>query len=350
MFASRKSIRSPIGIDVGRREIKAVQLVRGAGTLRVAAAMLLPRPADGITPLDAEVQRLGDALDRSGFIGRRIVLAVPGEKLISSVLELPRTSAVPVTQMARMELARNHRCPPDSLEMGCWELPAAARAAKSAQVMAVACRHEDANAILDRFESFGLDVVGLDVRACALARVTAPLAPADGGVTAVLELGWTAANLVLLYRGNVVYERKVADAGFDRLHAELCKKLHVEPDVADYLLADAGLGVTPGDANAAPPDARALMTAHLESLAADVSASLSYAAHQYDDSGIASLLLCGAGAAVPGVDRHLAGLLKIAARKVGPADIAPCPPGQSPACTSPATLVAMGMAMFETDD
>ncbi|MDB5305245.1 MAG: type pilus assembly protein PilM [Phycisphaerales bacterium] len=342
-----KTKRSPIGIDVGRREIKAVQLARGSGTLRVAAGMLLPRPDDGITPLDAEMLRLGDALERGGFTGRQIVLAVPGDKLISSVLELPRSNAVPVAQMARMELARNHRCPPDSLEMGCWELPAAARAAKSAQVMAVACRHDDANAILDRFEDAGLDVVGLDVRACALARVTAPLASADGGVTATLELGWTAATLVLLYRGNVVYERKVADAGFDHLHAELCKKLHVETDVADYLLAEAGLGGTPDDPNAAPPDARALITAHLESLAADVSASLSYAAHQYDDAGIASLLLCGAGAAVPGVDRHLAGLLRIAARKVGPADIAPCPPGRSDACTSPASLVAMGLAMFE---
>src|SRR5439155_3902434 len=102
-------------------------------------------------------------------------------------LELPpRSSNAPLERIARMEVARAHRFAPDSFEMGCWDLPAAARATKQTPVMAVACTHSDAAAIMDPFEAGGMNVVALDVKAAALARACSPLLAADA--TAIIGI------------------------------------------------------------------------------------------------------------------------------------------------------------------
>ena len=115
MFGFSRDSRSPIGIDIGTRRIKAMQLDR-AGT-RICAAAIMQRLESAAVPSSHEVARLAATLDRTGFAGNRIVLAVPPDMLISDVLELPK-SAVQLEQLARMEVARAHRCAPDAVEVG----------------------------------------------------------------------------------------------------------------------------------------------------------------------------------------------------------------------------------------
>src|SRR5688500_18704538 len=127
----RKQPRSPIGLDLGARRVKAVQLEPSADVAsgwRVAAATCVNRAAPG-TPFTAdEVARVGDTLDRLGFMGTRVALAAPVDKLISAMLELPKSGQIPLEQIARVEIARTNKIPPESFEMGCWELPVPARA------------------------------------------------------------------------------------------------------------------------------------------------------------------------------------------------------------------------------
>src|SRR3954453_3394349 len=101
---ARRAARSPIGIDIGRRAIKAVQLERTKGPAtsspenpllgwRVAGATLLPRTENSTgAPSAAEIRQLADALERKSFQGSDVVLAAP-EGLLCSVLELPPLSA-----------------------------------------------------------------------------------------------------------------------------------------------------------------------------------------------------------------------------------------------------------------
>ncbi len=339
--------RSPIGIDVGTRRFKALQLDQ-AGTRMLAAAMP-PRAEAGSVPTREEVGRLAEVLFRGGFEGSRIVLAVPSDKVLTSVLELPRSAGVSLEQLARMEVARSHRCAPEALEMGWWELPAPSRAGKSAQVMVAACRHEDATPLLDSFESQGLDVVALDIRSCALARASGagspnPSASPPSGVLAVLDLGWSAATLVLLYRQTIVYERKVIDGGLSRLHAQLCKRLHIEGDVADYLLTEIGSGEQPTDM--IPKDAPAILTDHIDALCSELSASFIYAGHQYQDAPVSSLVLAGSGAAIPGIEKLLKLHLGIDVRAIAPAALVSCPPELETSGKSSSLVTALGLAMF----
>jgi Tfp pilus assembly PilM family ATPase len=400
------AVRGAIGIDVGARTVKAVQLGRarwGDGQWQVWATAEVPRaevserpaagqadsapaphgsgqgqaasssnkapapiPAGRQRPLTApEVGRLLGTLERQGFAGDRVVLAAPPDRLSTSVLDLPpRSSQAPIEQIARMELARAHRFAPDQFEMGCWDLPAAARAAKATPAMAVACTHADALALIDPFEAEGLDVVALDVLPCALARACVPLIGADSGwaggsgITGIVDIGWSTADLILLNEGVVIYTRSLADSGISRLYQTLGTRLRLEVEVIDYLLAESGLTQPPaagaagagGGGNGAssaakgPNDAAGLIVAHFEAAVQELQASLKYARHQYPDTPVSQLLLVGGGACIRGVGEHFSRTLGMAARTAAPADLTQCAPHVAEACTSPALTAALGLA------
>lgn len=358
-----RGVRSPIGVDVGRRCINAVQLERPRGTAatpatgwRVAAATTVPRSSQRPVPDAAEVRQLTDTLERQGFTGTDIVLAA-GAGLLASVLELPPlASAAPLEQIARMELARTHKCAPDSFEMGCWDLPAPARAQKATHVMAVALPHAAADEVLNAFEAEGLNVCGLDVRPCALARACAPLTDAAPtaitAITAILDLGWGTAELALLYHGAVIYGRTLADAGLGRLLEALCVRHRVEADVAGYLVAEVGLAdkdkpSAAGDDDAEiATDARGVIAAHVDAIAQELQASFAYATHQYADATVKRLLLVGGGAGMPGLAAHLAPSLGIEVCPAPPAALVDCGPRPNTACASPSLTAALGLSMY----
>lgn len=348
MFWSDNQSRPPIGIDIGARRFMAAQLDATGET--VAAATALPRTDSSGVPSPEEIRRLWSVLERGGFAGHRVILAAPADKVVGSVLELPKTQALATAQLARMEVARTHKCAPEAMEVGCWELPAAARAGKSVQVMASACRHEDLTPLLDAFESQGFEVEAVDLRSCALARVATKL-PKDGdesrkdrAVTAILDLGWTGATLVLLHRDTIVYERRISEGGLQKLHDELLRRLHIDAEIADFLM---GLGTRSDEAEQAlPPDVDALIANHAESLATELAASFEYAAHQYHDAGVSNLNLCGTGACVNGLDEHLRTHLSVPTAALRPAQVYPELEKRQLQCVSPDLIAALGLAMF----
>jgi type IV pilus assembly protein PilM len=364
--------RSPVGVDVGARTVKAVQLGRdrfGDGRWRVTAAAEVPRddvagaasaPVQAHVVTAGEVRRLMGTLERQGFVASDVVLAVPDERVVSSMLELPpRSSQAPIEQIARMEVARAHRFAPDSFEMGCWDLPAAARATRQTPVMAVACTHADAAAVMDPFEAEGLIVLALDVKAAALARACAPLLRAEGGgITGIVDLGWSGASLSLMHQGVAIYGRTLGDCGISKLYHTLTGRLGLEIEVIDYLLADSGLtahDAAPGEG--APPapaakkgknakDAAGLIAAHFEAAVHELQVSLTYAQHQYPDTPLSRLLVVGGGGCIRGVTDHLRAALGIEARAVAPADLAACAPAAAAKCASPGLTLALGLAQF----
>ena len=362
--------RSAIGIDVGSRAVKAVQFGRdwwGDGAWRVIAATEFPRGDAGVAKATGtnaptasvlrreDVGRLAGTLERQGFTGSDVVLAVPTERLTTNVLDLPpRSSQAPLEQIARMEVARAHRCAPDSFEMGSWDLPAAARAAKATPVMAVACAHADAAAVLDPFEAEGFNVRALDVRPCALARACEPMLGASGTITAILDIGWSAATLGLMYRGVVIYGRTLGDGGVSKLYQTLATRLGLETDVIDYLLAESGLGdagtlATPVQRKA-PVDAAGLIAAHFEAAVQELKVSLVYAQHQYSETAVSRVLLVGGGACIRGVAAHFSGALRIETKTVAPADVARALPSVGALSASPALTLALGLAQFPEGD
>jgi Tfp pilus assembly PilM family ATPase len=357
MWPSR-AVYSPIGLDLGARCAKAVQLVRqGDQPWRIHAATVVENRADEPATSTAALKRLWDVLERQGFVRRRVVLAAPAEKLEADVLELPpRAAGVPIEQIAHSELARLSRLEVGTFEMSTWDLPAPARASASASthLMAVALRHADAEQVLDAMATEGAEVVALDVNAWALARAAAAAHPAGAnppteGITAVLDIGQETALLVLLHEGLVVYQRRLAEAGTAAMRRALCARFNVEERFSELVLE----GAADTHDNAVGADAelalglRALVAKYVEGIVPDLEASFAYAAHHYATE-VQKLLVVGGGARIPGLVGYLGRRLGAACQTVTPADVVPCPVELERKCRNPLLTGALGLALHGT--
>ncbi len=292
---------SPIGVDVGERYIKAVQFSRSGGKWRISAAAEMQREShgDGITSADA--RRLRQQLSESGFRGNQIVLAVPGENLLTGIMELPPVdSGAPIEMLARSELARMHKCDSQSFEMASWQLPAPARAANTTFMMGAACTHAYADSLLDCFEAEGFRVERLEIQSQAMARACGPLLNASTGLAGILDLGWTALGLVLLYNGVIIYERKLPKSAYGTMIDELAGELGVEAPKIEKMLS--GEDRTESSAKTVG----ACLERYVARIVEETRIPLSYVSNQYPDATPDRLLLVGGGAKLDGLATRLA--------------------------------------------
>ena len=300
----------PIGLDVGSKWVKAAQLARTATGWRLAACATFPRTGADAAAGPAELREIAAILRRQGFTGRDVVIPAPGEKLRSGILELPaKAEGVPMDQIARAEFGRVHKLDIAAAELSWWELPASSRAAKGTVVMAVAYPHADAEPHVGAFEEAGFRVRAVDTPTSALARGCMPVVQGKRAFGA-LDLGASAAVLVLVRDGVVIYERRIPDAGISRLTTALQGRLGASEEAANHLLREVGLTGPEKTADAAPADrfaeARDLIARHVDAAVAEVHRTLAYASHQYADAAVETLLLCGGGACVPGLREYVA--------------------------------------------
>lgn len=340
--------RTPIGIDIGGQYIKAAQLGRNSHGWCMRASACVPR-AGGDDPIDAgEVRRLCGVLYRQGFALNKAVVAVPPEKLLHGMLDLPPAkSGAPLGQIARMELARMHGCDPQAFEMACWELPPSARSKGLSQVLATACRHGDADALLDVLEEGGLDVRALDTHARALVRACTPLLAPDGGIVGILDVGWNSCHLIVVKERVIIYERALPEAGCRHLAKTFAEHLHLETRDWELLLLETPSQTAPPDAPELFREVGALAWAHFEGLLEDLQVTFSYAMEMYPGAPVERLLLAGGGASIRGLGVKLASALGVETRVVSPTDLVECP---APVPNNPSAsglTAAVGLAQLE---
>ncbi|MFP4144450.1 MAG: pilus assembly protein PilM [Phycisphaeraceae bacterium] len=321
---------SPIGLDLGTRAIKAAQVTGRGRRLRLRAAAVLPRLETGGVPGEEELARLIRVLDRRGFVGRRVVAAVPGERLFTTVLELPPAgSGAPRMQIVRGEMARAHRQSEDALEVAAWDLPqGGGQSGQAAKTLAVACSHDDARPLLTALESAGLSVCALDIPPWAVLRACRRFADRPGQLYAAVDLGWRAATLVLMIDHVVLYHRTLGGFGGEGLVSAIRREGDLPPELIPALLRRIGLC---GEEKLDPRDRplamrlRGPLQDYTEALAQELALSLDYALQQYPRSDVQMLMLLGGGAGVPGLAEGLYELLDLEVEPLAAADVLSCP-------------------------
>ncbi len=307
---------SPIGIDFGAREVRAVQLVRDHAGVRLHRAACPPSPlsqprreggADATAPAEhthPSDEGLADAwasLQRRGFRGRRVALAAPGGSTKSSVVECPRPDAVGmVNEIVRVELTRAHALEPGSFETAWWELPR--RASKGGAVLACACGHEITRGIDERCCALGLDVVAIDVRSLALARACAPLL--DGGervLDAIVEIGWDCSRVLVVGGGVLLYERELPECTLERAQDQIAAELMTDAQTARGAIFKVGAATEGTASGVLAPSVRAGVARLAEPIVGELGVSISYAVRNYGLEATGNIALVGDGAVIPGL-------------------------------------------------
>ncbi len=296
----------PIGLDIGSSCIKVCQLRGGGpGTPEITAALAAPRRAgESIADIAA---RLPELLARHGFKGRDLVLAVPPDAQLISMLQVPpANSGAPLEAIVRSELARAHKRGVESIEFSWWELPQGERATEGSAVIAAGCGHEQSVPLIEAFERAGFQVTALDLPAAALGRACGPLLAPAPCINAIVDLGWSRPSLVLLRGSRIVYLRDLPDLALLRVHAKLKERLRFSDDEATVLLAALAQGERP----ALDPDLwlrlDVLLAEHAAAVTRELEISMRYALHRYTGGHRSRVLIVGGGAHLP----NLAGDLR----------------------------------------
>ncbi len=345
----QRLVPTVIGVDVGRRTIKAAQLSVLGDRYRVLALSQLPRPEAEQETAPADVRALQEILKRQGFRGRDIVLAAPEKPLLRGAVQLPaKVSGAPVEQIIRMELSRLHNVPPDSFEMTYWELRAVTGSKPTTQALAVGCPHAVANTLLDLFEDSGFHVVALDVRTAAAARACTPLLLPAPQITALVDLGWRSSSLLFVCGPSLIYERPLDGMFLAELVERLVEAFGIPLESACQIINTVGLTTEA----AGQTDRETLeaigkhLRSHFDKLLEELKVPVSYVNHHFPGEGVKRLLLLGGSATVPHLAAYCQERLGLEVRTAGPSDLVESPPELLAKATNPALTVAVGLAQF----
>jgi Tfp pilus assembly PilM family ATPase len=296
---------SPIGLDLGSHSFKAVQLKETRTGWEVAASVSLSRLSPDAPVDESEIERLQGVFDRRGFVGRDVVVALPTASLLTTILELPaRAPGVPLNQIAAVEFARVHKQEAATMTMSTWELPAPARATKATYMLAVGAVSAKLESHMDLIESQGLNVLAIEEPSTAMVRGCQYLSDVSTGFTAVIDLGWELARLVILRDNTIVYTRKLSDSGLRRLNRMALEACGGDRDAVEHEIWRVGFDEHSSEdlENAAVLD---LLGSYVTGAINEIVQAFSYTTHQYPDAVISRAFVVGGGAAIPGVAKRL---------------------------------------------
>ena len=290
-------------------------------------------------------------MSKHGFAGSDVVIAMPANKVMSSILDLPpRSSGAPVDQIARSELARMHQCDLRAIEVAMWELPAPARASNTTPTMACACSYADADALIKLFDRCGHHVEAIDSRSQALARACLPMFTDPAAITAVLEIDCDWVNIIVMHESLVAYERVLEGVGTEGLIDTLVAKTRLDRPAAEAFLGEVVLNpsaaAAEGPARSRKPVTR--VEIHFDTLADELATPLAYLESQYPDTHVGEVLLTGPGACIEGLAEYIGARLDVGVRVVTPTHLAGVPESFSDPIDA-ASTVATGLAQYGPD-
>lgn len=285
---------SPIGLDIGAAEIRAIQLSRSGTKDTVVCRAVFPRHVDpsNYQPMERdEAAWMAGVLARKGFVGNRVAVIAPHGSCSAHIVDLPaRESGAPKDVIARAEIARTRKCSPDLFELASWYLPQRGRTDRG---MAIACERSHLVACLDALEGAGLVPVGVDLEETSFARACGPaLAEDPEAIHAMLRMGWNSTMGVLSLGETVVYTRRF-EIGVGRF---VCRFR----DRTGLSWSDAHRVIESRDSESDQPDvfeqaARPLWSGLGAQLGAVIDTAVTYVTHAHRNAPIGRVLVSGYG-------------------------------------------------------
>lgn len=298
---------SAIGLDLGARRVKAVQLRGRSSSWEVHRAADFERPAldggeavgspSGAGLIDArEMVVIGAALERMGFVGDRFSVAMSAGDTVQTILDLPATSdRERLVKLARVELARMCRAEPGELEASAWgieERSVGGGSGGGGRVMAVACRRSEAEQAVASFARAGRELVSIDVSSSAVARGAMSV---SRDPALVVDLGWESARIVALCGGEVAYQRALPELSMRDLHRSASDRLGLSGVALEESLRSVD------GAGRAASGARAFVGEFAGRLGEQIRTSEHFASESLGVEVEGRLVLCGGGASLGGL-------------------------------------------------
>lgn len=299
--------KSVIGVEVGAKTLKALQLLGDVNHPSGVRSLCMTRVDQGEKLSERDAFRLSDGLYRQGFVGNTMVVGIPHNMQLMSLVELPvKDGNAPVGAIVRNQIANQYHIPPEGITCAYWRMPGPHRGAETIKGLAVGCRDEHAENLMNVFEDAGYDVSALDVQSCASARAAEFTVgdETDKQMIAVLDIGWSCTTIILVVDHTIVYVRSLEECNLRQLHELLEERFELNEHEVGYILKQ--YGVKPADedqvrAMSQLPALQNKVRDYYDQIIKHLNVSVSYAEHEYQDYKITHAVLSGGGAELLGV-------------------------------------------------
>jgi len=348
MKGSLRLSRCAIGLDFGSTDVRAVQLDHRRNLGKVLCAAEFPRFQPGQPITSDEVAQIADVLWRQGFRGKSVTLSMPGDSLLSGIMDVPpEGSGAPRNDIVKMELARMSGCDSKEMEMDHWALPPTATGHNAQQAMAVGYAHTTSAEFIETVEQGGLVVEALDANVCALSRACRPALDEPNGICVLLEIGFNGTKLAIIHQSVAVYLRYITNVSLGLIIKSLQKDFNLDRVTLRALLSRVNLSIS-NPTNRRESDLVQLesrIAHHFDKLVHELIIPLEYVCNSYQKENIATVVLAGSAGEIKGLSDHLA--KKLETKVVAPSldSLVQCPADMQ-GRFGPSMITALGLARF----
>lgn len=315
MFFGSKNL---IGLDIGSSTIKIaeVSLSRSGGATLNAFAIAATPPgsviAGDIVDPAAVAQAVESMVAQFPSKIKSVATALWGSSVIVKRITIPRMDEKVVGDQIRWEAEQYIPFDINEVNLAYTVLRHASQNPDTMDILLVAARQEHVMKYVEVVESAGLQCSVLDVGGFALANCfEANYRSEQGSTIALLNLGASVSNLVLVEGGDVVFCRDLSVGGLTYTN-ELQKTLSTTSEEAEAMK----LSVSSGQP--APDEAaQAVRLAH-EMISDEVQASFDFFANTAAASSIRKCYISGGASRTPGLVEHLGKTLNIGVVQFNP--------------------------------
>jgi type IV pilus assembly protein PilM len=191
----------------------------------------------------------------------------------------------------------------------------------SRRVVLAAAYRESIDRYVEACKTAKIELVGIDLEAFALLRAIAPATRAEGepvGAVVAVSLGHDRSTLAIS-DGNVCEFTRVLEWGGDKLESAIGLDLGITTDEAAELKL--AVSLEPGaemDDDARTHAAREAIRRELQKLARELVASLQFYQSQEGSLAISRILLTGGTSRIPGLPEELERLMRVGVRRADP--------------------------------
>ncbi|MBN1419649.1 MAG: type IV pilus assembly protein PilM [Planctomycetes bacterium] len=292
MFSKKKSI---VGLDIGSRAVKAVELADAGGGVCVTGIGWAEIPSR-----DALKDTVADLLRRAGIKSKRVATSVSGRSVIVRYVNMVEMSDEDLASAMRFEADKYIPFEIDEVVLDCQKVEVAeagANGQREMRVLLAAVKRSLIDEHVQLFADLGLIPTIIDVDSFALGNAfelraaASPRVQEEERVVALVDVGASKTNINIMKGTASYFSREVYLAGNDFTEA-ISRRLGVDAAEAERLKLD------PKERQAEVEEAT---SAPLDDLANEVHLSFDYYENQFDRE-VDEVYVSGGGARLAGLE------------------------------------------------
>lgn len=249
MAKKRKAFGPVVGLDIGSRWIKAVEVRPSRGGAAITGIGYEPTPQgavveDAILDANAIAAAIKRLFSNSGITVRKVVSAVSGQSsVVVRIIEVPRMTEKELAETMKWEVERHVPFPVNQTVMDFKMLnrPSAPPDAQSMEVLLAVCQEDVVKKHIEALGAAKLSPDAIEVESVALPRALIAGDPEAESLStvAVAEIGNEATELCIYENKVLVFPRSIPIAGSNLTRA-LIDTMGMSEDEAEAALREHG--------------------------------------------------------------------------------------------------------------